>query len=413
VDQRPAVIAFLLLWNLVAAGLWYVFISSRIRHVVDKQEPGILLLAFGAGLLSVVATFLLHLMYPLSWLAESGYGYRFPYHVLVTGPVEETAKFLCFLMLVSAVPAVKEPQDGVLIGAAVGMGFATLENITYIAMYPGWATALRPVICTGGHMIYGGIWGGMYSAALYSNIHSRDPHAYRLTIGVVALVALIHGLYNSLPSIGLMILLDLAALVLAVRVFLFLVERSPYRNYSLEQAELAVPSIRRGLFFNPNSAILNRRVGLYLMHLGRYRDAALHLKRSLPRSTLREMPWFYCAVCEYAFVPKDHARAGLRKRWGRLSDAQRTRALAQLRRLLASDARLQTEVHAFLGSALQPRRGLQGEALAMEIRRRKALRKLKRPGPRLELSIAELSEEQRSRLARRLRAVAARSAPPR
>jgi RsiW-degrading membrane proteinase PrsW (M82 family) len=50
----------------------------------------------------------------------------FPYHILVTGPVEETAKFFCFLMVVHAVPAVKEPQDGVLIGAAVGMGFGTL-----------------------------------------------------------------------------------------------------------------------------------------------------------------------------------------------------------------------------------------------------------------------------------------------
>jgi RsiW-degrading membrane proteinase PrsW (M82 family) len=365
VRQRPttgqgarAVIGFLLLWNLIAAGLWYAFLSRRIRHVVDKQDPGILFLAFAAGLLSVVATFLIHFLYPLSWIAEAGFGYRFPYHILVTGPVEETAKFLCFLMFVSTVPAVKEPQDGVLIGAAVGMGFGTFENITYIAMHLGWGLAMRPVFATGGRMIYGAIWGGMYSSALYSNIHSRDPHAYRLAVGAVLLVAVIHGLYNSIPSFGLATLLDLAALLLAVRVFLWLVERSPYRNYSIEQAELAIPALRRGLFFNPNSPILNRRLGLHLMYLGRYRDAALHVKRSLPRLTFREMPWFYCAVCEYAFVPTDHARAGLRKRWGRLSDAQRTRALEHLRRLLANDVSLQTEVHAFLGSALQPRHGL-------------------------------------------------------
>jgi hypothetical protein len=323
----------------------------------------------------------------------------FPYHILVTGPVEETAKFLCFLMVVHAVPAVKEPQDGVLIGAAVGMGFGTLEDFMYITNHPGWGMALRPVFATGGHMVYGAIWGGMYSSALYSNIHSRDPHAYRLAVGAV-----IHGLYNSIPWFGLATILDLAALVLALRVFFFLVERSPYRNYPLQQAELAVPAIRRGLFFNPKSPILNRRLGLYLMFLGRYRDPALHLKRSLPRSTFRELPWFYCAVCEYAFVPVDHAKAGLRKRWGRLSDAQRRRAMAHLRGLLANDARLQTEVHAFLGSALQPRHGLHGEALAMELRRRKAERKLKRPSLQLETTIAELSEEQRSRLARRLRA---------
>jgi Tfp pilus assembly protein PilF len=209
-----------------------------------------------------------------------------------------------------------------------------------------------------------------------------------------------------------MVLVDLAALVLAVRVFLFLVERSPYRNYSLEQAELAIHSLRRGLLFNPKSAILNRRAGLYLMYQGRYREAARHLKRSLPRSTFREMPWFYSSVCEYAFVPADHAKAGLRKRWGRLRDAQRSRALANLRRLLANDARLHTELHAFLGSALKPRHKLDVKALAMELRRHKAQRKLRRPAPQLQKSIAELSEEQRSRLARKLRAASARSTLP-
>jgi RsiW-degrading membrane proteinase PrsW (M82 family) len=404
VVQGPkAVVAILQLWNLAAAGLWYAFLSRRVRHVVDKQDPGVLFLAFAAGLLSVFLTILLHYLYPLSWIAEAGYGYKFPYHILVTGPVEETAKFLCFLVLVSTMPVVKEPQDGVLIGAAVGMGFGTLENILYIFKHPQWWIALRPILTTGGHMIYGAIWAGMFSSAMYSNIHSRDPQAYRLALGALLLAALIHGAYNSVPWVGLMVLVNLAALYLAVRVFLLLVERSPYRDYPLEQAEAAAAALRRGLFFNPNSAILNRRLGLCLMYLGRYRDAAAHLKRSLPRSTFREMPWLYCAVCEYAFVPIDHARAGLRKRWGRLRDAQRGQALAHLRRLLANDEPLRAEVLAYLGSALKPRQRLDGEALAMELRRRKAQRKLKRTSPRMEERIAELSEEERDRLARRLR----------
>ena len=59
-------IPLLLLWNLAASGLWYVLLSRRIRYVVDKQDPTVLFLAFGVGLLSVVATFLIHFMYPLS-----------------------------------------------------------------------------------------------------------------------------------------------------------------------------------------------------------------------------------------------------------------------------------------------------------------------------------------------------------
>ncbi len=154
-------------------------------------------------MISILVTLLIHIVYPLNWLGGTGTGYWFPYHFLITGPVEETAKFLCFLAVVHSIPAVKEPQDGVLMGAAVGMGFGTIENIFYIYEYPEIFIAIRPLLTTGGHMIYGAIWGGMYSSALYSNIHSRDPQAYRVAIGGVLFVALIHGLYNSVPFFAL------------------------------------------------------------------------------------------------------------------------------------------------------------------------------------------------------------------
>ncbi len=139
------------------------------------------------------------------------------------------------------------------------------------------------------------------------------------------------------------------------------------------------------------------------MYQGRYRLAARHLKRSLPRSFQRQMPWFFSAVCEYAFVPIDHAKAGLKKRWGRLTDAQRKKALDQLRKLIANDPKLLADVFAFLGSAFNLRHGLHGEALLMELKRRKAERKMVRIGPLLRRSIDELSPEERRRLSKRIR----------
>ncbi len=273
------------IWNAAATGLWLLFLSTRLRYIADKQEAGALAVFFFAGSASVMVTLIILAIYPLTWLVPFVHQNVLFYHVLVTGVVEEVAKFLCFLAVAHTLNTVKEPQDGVIQGAVVGLAFGAIENVLYIEHFRTAFMFVRPLLTTGGHAIYGAIWGGFYSAALYSNIHSKDPRSYRLAVGGVALVALIHGLYNASLSLSffLGVLTNLIALAISIRVFLALVDHSPYRLFPLSQAEKALASIRKGLYFNPKSAILNRNIGLYLMYLGSYRAAAEHLSKSVPR----------------------------------------------------------------------------------------------------------------------------------
>jgi len=123
-----------------------------------------------------------------------------------------------------------------------------------------------------GHAIYGGIWGGIYSQAVYANALAQDRRAWGNAIFGIAVVALIHGIYNSAVGWGWVgfgagILVDILSLGISTWLFTELTDLSPYRALPLSQ----------GLWFNPQSSVLNRNMGIYLMFLGKYKTAAGHL----------------------------------------------------------------------------------------------------------------------------------------
>lgn len=398
-------ILLLNLWNIAAAILWYRYLKGRIRYTVDKQNPGVLIGFFVAGVLSVLVTYLLHFMHPAVWFLPAVYRSDFLYGVLVTGIVEEWAKWLCFVMAVHGGGTIKEPQDGILQAAAVGLGFGTVENIAYIARYPGLFIAVRPVLTTGGHMIYAAFWGAFYSAAVYSNTQGRDPQAYRLAVGAVFLVALVHGAYNTMVSgtvpFVVALLPDMILLALSIAIFLHMVRRSPYRRFGFAEAEEAIRSLETGLAFNRKSTILNRRMGLFRMHRGEYSRAASSFGRAMARAKERTSLRFFKAVCEYAHLGGGAGKNSLRKAWALLDDHRRNRLLGELEKVLSRDPELLARVQAFLSRPFSDRRGKEGVALAKELKQRKARLRGERTNTLRELA-SELSEEERRRLRRRL-----------
>lgn len=397
-------VVLLNLWNLAAAVLWYRYLRGRVRYVVDKQSSGVLVGFFVAGVFSVLVTLILHYLHPALWFFPGIYRREFFFQVLVTGVVEEWAKWLCFIMAVHGGGTIKEPQDGILQAAAVGLGFGTVENIAYIARYPGLWIAIRPFVATGGHMIYAAFWGGFYSAAVYSNVQGRDPQAYRLAVGSVFLVALIHGSYNALLSVSftLALLPDVVLLVASVAVFLHMVRRSPYRRFELSEAGEAIAALETGLAFNRKSTILNRRMGLYRMYRGEYTRAASYFARAIPRAKQPTSLRFFKAVCEYAHLGGTVGKNALRKAWALLDDRRRSRLLSELERVLVRDPELLREVRGFLNTPFSDRRGKRGYALAKELKERKARRR-RNDSPTLKELVEELSEEERLRMNRQLR----------
>ncbi len=392
------------LWNIAVAILWYRYLRGRVRYTVDKQSPGVLVGFFVAGVFSVLVTLIMHYLHPALWFFPAVYEQEFFYQVLVTGVVEEWAKWLCFIMAVHGGGTIKEPQDGILQAAAVGLGFGTVENISYIARYPEFFIAIRPLLTTGGHMIYAAFWGGFYSVAVYSNVQGRDPQAYRLALSSVFFVALVHGSYNSLlaVSFGLALLSKALLLVASVAIFLHMVRRSPYRRFDFSQAEEAIAALETGLTFNRKSTILNRRMGLFRMYRRDYTRAAGYFGKAVPRAKQPTSLRFFKAVCEYAYLGGTVGKTALRKAWALLDDRRRSRLLSELDRVLARDPELLEEVRRFLSTPFSDRRGKRGYALAKELKERKARQK-NDYSPTIRELAEELSEEERRRLKRQFR----------
>ena len=399
-------IALMHLWNLVAASLWMLFLLKRLRYIADKQSTGELTAFLGAGLVSIPVAFALYFANPLYWGLLSSDQNPLLYHVLVVGVAEEIAKFVCFVLVVHSLMSIKEPQDGVIQAAVVGLAFATVENALYIERYRVAFMFVRPVLSSGGHMIYGAIWGGFYSAAAYSNLYSKDAASYRVAFAGLAIATLVHGLYNTLVgsvAFGLGLVLRVVTLWLSARIFLYLVDFSPYRVFPLSAAKKAIESIRKGLHFNPRSAILNRNMGLYQMYLGEHRKARAHFIRASRRLFDARRTRFFAAVCGLSYLPRPHALREMRVIWSQLTDEQRTRLLKQLEQLLINDDELRQQVLQFIGSAFAPRDWSTAQELARELRRRKARRRaVSERSPVVDELVSQLSKAERKRLARRL-----------
>src|SRR5262245_53676422 len=93
--------------------------------------------AFGLGLYAMVAAHgmaaALANLVTREWLLLGGQRARLFESFVLAGLVEETAKWVMIVTAVYHWDEFDEPLDGVVYGVAVSLGFATLENILYIA----------------------------------------------------------------------------------------------------------------------------------------------------------------------------------------------------------------------------------------------------------------------------------------
>jgi RsiW-degrading membrane proteinase PrsW (M82 family) len=123
---------------------------------------------------------------------------------MLVGLIEEGCK-IAAVMWVARRLRHDSAMDGLLLGAAVGMGFAALEStgfaFTAFVASQGAVTAsiavtvLRGVIAPFGH----GVWTGILGAVLF---RQSEPHRFRISGAVILtylFVSLLHGLWDGLP----------------------------------------------------------------------------------------------------------------------------------------------------------------------------------------------------------------------
>lgn len=116
---------------------------------------------------------------------------------------EETVKLLAIAFIATR-RAFNEPMDGVVYGAAVGLGFATYENLSYLVQHEAnWQTlaAVRSVLTVPFHAAMGVIAGSLIAHARFGSFlsghhHSRFSYARLLAEAWIVTVVL-HALYDT------------------------------------------------------------------------------------------------------------------------------------------------------------------------------------------------------------------------
>ena len=202
------------------------------HYYKDRHQPEPISNLFICFLLGIAAAWLSKYMYEAIGyiglrfdayeLASSNLWHLLGYAVFVIGGIEETAKFLPFVLVALRFKAFDERLDGIIYASFIALGYAAMENLHYLqylngdeAIYRGFASPLV-------HIVFSSVWGYFVGVA-YLEGH---PIAMTAFISVTA-AALLHGLYDfvviALPVSALPLS---AALILAVWIWrLFVIRR--------------------------------------------------------------------------------------------------------------------------------------------------------------------------------------------
>ncbi|MBP1908029.1 PrsW family intramembrane metalloprotease [Methanolobus bombayensis] len=175
----------------------YVAFFYQRRHLSKLDMPTTAWAFFYGGLLGVLAAATLEPIF----LSQHALFYSFE-----VGLIEEFAKILGVLVIAKRCYHDSE-MDGLILGAASGMGFAALESSGYAFtafLNSGGSlsqtvliTLVRGVIAPIGH----GTWTAILVSTMFRESEPRKFHINFKVIGAYITVAALHGLWNGLPEV--------------------------------------------------------------------------------------------------------------------------------------------------------------------------------------------------------------------
>lgn len=175
--------------------LWLWFFSTRDRYA--RESKTLVLQTYGLGILCAVPAALLNgLALGLMGGLTPGGGNAFSIAIacfLVIGPVEEGCKYLATRLFAYERPAFSTLMDGLTYSAAAALGFASIENVSYV-LGGGLAVVVpRAISATLAHVLFASVWGYALGVDKFSQGDQRPQLRRRLVIA-----AALHGLYDFL-----------------------------------------------------------------------------------------------------------------------------------------------------------------------------------------------------------------------
>ena len=220
--------------TVVVAAAPAVFLLSFF-YLKDRYEREPLLhifAAFGLGLFAMlaargIASSVLGLL-SADWLATAGEPAKLVDAFVLSGLCEEFAKWVVFIAAVYHWEEFDEPLDGVVYGAAVALGFATLENILYVARLGVGAAFSRALFAVPLHALCGGSMGYYAGRAKFDH----GTALWRDRTLCLAVPVAFHGLYNFALLHGLGAHIWTLLTIISVSLWVFVLRRVHRAQYA-------------------------------------------------------------------------------------------------------------------------------------------------------------------------------------
>ena len=199
---------------------------------------------FIGGGASLVVTLILFIAFPVGELTFLG--------ATIVGIVEEVAKFLVVAHFIKRNKEANYVLNGILLGAAVGAGFATFETAGYILNFglsEGTESMmivmiLRGLLAPGGHVAWAAISGGALLLVKRDQRFSIAQIFNKKFLGFFGLAIALHAVWDMpLPSLGIIPIVQIAMTVMAWAI-LFVLMSAGLKDVSRKAAAARLEEIR-------------------------------------------------------------------------------------------------------------------------------------------------------------------------
>ncbi len=117
--------------------------------------------------------------------------------VIFTSSIEEFFKWFVILVAILRHVEFDDPYDGILYGAAVSLGFATVENVLYLLSFGIDTAFLRAILPVSSHALFGVVMGYYFGKSKFSKDNKQLEY---LLLAFLAPV-LLHFSYNTILTL--------------------------------------------------------------------------------------------------------------------------------------------------------------------------------------------------------------------
>jgi RsiW-degrading membrane proteinase PrsW (M82 family) len=226
-----------------AAPSLFLLTFFYLRDRWQREPLHRVLLAFGLGTYAMAAArglaYTVLGFLPPDWLSSGTEAARLFESFVLAGYIEESAKAIVLFTAIYHWDEFDEPLDGVVYGVAVSLGFATLENVFYIAQAQGVERGLtvvwqRALFAVPAHALFGGAMGFYAGKSKFDR--SNRAALWRDRVFSVLVPIVFHGVYNYALHHRLDLKIWVAVSVLSAAMWVFVMRRvqradeaSPFR----------------------------------------------------------------------------------------------------------------------------------------------------------------------------------------